>query len=68
MTDHTMQDHTKQYRRIKGHTVCISFSSEPNPELFSQLREILLSCFDTSQICRENQLDDTIALSDKEAS
>ena len=68
MTDHTMQDHTKQYRRIKGHTVRISFSSEPNPELFSQLRGILLSCSDTSQICPASESDATIAPSDKEGS
>ena len=53
---------------INGHPVCISFSNEENPQLFGQIRDILLTCSDTSQICRENQPDDTIALSDKEAS
>ncbi len=68
MKDNERQDHTKQYRLINGHHVCISFSAEPNPNLFYQVRDILLSCSDTSHICRDNLLDDTIASSKKEAS
>ena len=61
-------DHTKQYRRIDGHLVCISFSDEPNPELFSRIRDILLTCSDTRHICREDAPDATIPSSAKEAS
>ena len=42
-----MQDHTKQYRLIGGHRVSISFAKDPNPELFTQLRDILLSIYAT---------------------
>ena len=60
--------HTKQYRLIGGHRVSISFAKESNPELFTQLRDILLSCSDTSHICPEHPNDDTISSSEKEAS
>lgn len=63
-----MNDHTKQYRLIGGHRVCISFAKESNPELFTQLRDILLTCSDTSHICPEHPNDDTISSSEKEAS
>ena len=61
-------DHTKQYRLINGHPVCISFSKEENTELFVQIRDILLTCSDTSHICREDASDATIPSSAKEAS
>ena len=63
-----VNDHTKQYRLIGGHRVSISFAKESNPELFTQLRDILLSCSDTSHICPEHPNDDTISSSEKEAS
>ena len=63
-----MNDHTKQYRSISGHRVSISFAKDPNPELFTQLRDILLTCSDTSHICPDPPNDDTISSSEKEAS
>ena len=41
MKDLDMNDHTKQYRSIGGHRISISFAKDPNPELFTQLRDIL---------------------------
>ena len=63
-----MNDHTKQYRFIDGHRVCISFAKEPNTDLFGNIRDILLTCADTSYICRNNQSVDKITVSNKEAS
>ena len=63
-----VNDHTKQYRLIGGHQVRISFAEDPNPELFTQLRDILLTCSDTSHICPDSPNDDTISSSEKEAS
>ena len=63
-----MNDHTKQHRLINGHRVSISFSKEPNIELFGNIRDILLTCSDTSHICRERQSDDRMSQKDKEAS
>ena len=65
MKDLDMNDHTKQYRSIGGHRVCISFAKESNPELFSQLMDILLTCSDTSHICPDSPNDDTISSSEK---
>ena len=63
-----MNDHTKQYRLIDGHRVCISFAKEPNSELFGNIRDILLTCSDTSHICRERQSDDRMRQNEMEAS
>lgn len=63
-----MNDHTKQYRLINGHRVSISFSKEPNTDLFGNIRDILLTCADTSHICLSNQSVDKMDLSKKEAS
>ena len=49
-----MNDHTKQYRFIDGHRVNISFAKNPNNELFGNIRDILLTCADTSYICRSD--------------
>ena len=45
-----MNDHTKQYRLINGHRVCISFAKEPNTDLFGNIRGIF-SLFPTTQPC-----------------
>ena len=66
--DYDMNDHTKQYRLINGHRVCISFAKEPNIELFGNIRDILLTCADTSHICRERISDDKMSPKAKEAS
>lgn len=63
-----MNDHTKQYRLINGHRVCISFAKEPNTDLFGNIRDILLTCADTSHICRSKQSVDKMMVSNKEAS
>ena len=63
-----MNDHTKQYRLIDGHRVCISFAKEPNTDLFGNIRDILLTCADTSHICRSKQSVDKITVSNKEES
>ena len=63
-----MNDHTKQYRFIDGHRVCISFAKEPNTDLFGNIRDILLTCADTSHICRSKQSVDKMMVSNKEAS
>ena len=63
-----MNDHTKQYRLIDGHRVNISFAKNPNNELFGNIRDILLTCANTSYICRSNQSVDKMDLSKKEAS
>ena len=63
-----MNDHTKQYRFIDGHRVCISFAKEPNTDLFGNIRDILLTCADTSYICRSKQSVDKMRVSNKEAS
>lgn len=63
-----MSDHTKQYRLISGHRVCISFAKEENTDLFRGIRDILLTCSDTSHICRETSNNDRMLLSEKEAS
>lgn len=63
-----MNDHTKQYRLIDGHRVCISFAKEPNTDLFGNIRDILLTCADTSYICRSDQSVDKMMVSDKEVS
>lgn len=68
MKDLDMNDHTKQYRLIGGHRISISFAKDPNPELFTQLRDILLTCSDTSHICPDHPNDDTISSSEKEVS
>ena len=63
-----MNDHTKQYRLIDGHRVNISFAKKPNNELFGNIRDILLTCADTSHICRSDQSVDKMMVSDKEVS
>ena len=63
-----MNDHTKQYRLINGHRVCISFAKEPNNELFGNIRDILLTCSDTSHICWERLSNDRMSPKAKEAS
>lgn len=63
-----MNDHTKQYRFIDGHRVCISFAKEPNTDLFGNIRDILLACADTSYICRSDQSVDKMRVSNKEVS
>ena len=63
-----MNDHTKQYRLINGHRVCISFAKETNSELFGNIRDILLTCSDASHICRGRLSDDRMSQKDKEAS
>ena len=63
-----MNDHTKQYRLIDGHHVVISFSKDTNTDLFGSIRDILLTCSDTSHICRSDQSVDKITVSNKEAS
>ena len=63
-----MNDHTKQYRLIDGHRVVISFSKDTNTDLFGSIRDILLTCSDTSHICRSDQSVDKITVSNKEAS
>ena len=63
-----MNDHTKQYRLIDGHRVDISFSKDSNTDLFGNIRDILLTCADTSYICRSNQSVDKMMVSNKEAS
>ena len=63
-----MNDHTKQYRLIDGHRVCISFAKEPNTDLFGNIRDILLTCSDTSHICRERLSNDRMSPKAKEAS
>ena len=63
-----MNDHTKQYRLIDGHRVNISFAKNPNNELFGNIRDILLTCADTSYICRSDQSVDKMMVSNKEAS
>ena len=63
-----MNDHTKQYRFIDGHRVCISFAKEPNTDLFGNIRGILLTCADTSYICRSDQSVDKMRVSKKEVS
>ena len=63
-----MNDHTKQYRFIDGHRVCISFAKEPNTDLFGNIRDILLTCADTSHNCRSKQSVDKMMVSNKEAS
>ena len=61
-------DHTKQYRLIDGHRVVISFSKDSNTDLFGNIRDILLTCADTSHICRSKQSVDKITVSNKEES
>ena len=68
MKSFDMNDHTKQYRSIGGHRISISFAKDPNPELFTQLRDILLTCSDTSHICRSKQSVDKMTVSNKEVS
>jgi len=63
-----MNDHTKQYRLIDGHRIVISFSKDTNTDLFGSIRDILLTCSDTSHICRSDQSVDKITVSNKEAS
>ncbi len=63
-----MSDHTKQYRLIDGHRVVISFSKDTNTDLFGNIRGILLTCADTSHICRSDQSVDKMMVSDKEVS
>ena len=63
-----MNDHTKQYRLIDGHSIVISFSKDTNTDLFGSIRDILLTCSDTSHICRSDQSVDKITVSNKEAS
>ena len=63
-----MNDHTKQYRLIDGHRVVISFSEDTNTDLFGNIRDILLTCADTSHICRSDQSVDKMMVSDKEVS
>lgn len=63
-----MNDHTKQYRFIDGHRVVISFSEDTNTDLFGSIRDILLTCSDTSHICRSNQSVDKMTVSNKEVS
>ena len=63
-----MNDHTKQYRLIDGHRVGISFSEDTNTDLFGNIRDILLTCADTSHICRSKQSVDKMMVSNKEAS
>ena len=63
-----MTDHTKQYRLIDGHRVSITFTKEPNNELFGNIRDILLTCSDTSHICRESLSNDRMSPKAKEAS
>ena len=63
-----MNDHTKQYRFIDGHRVVISFSKDSNTDLFGNIRGILLTCADTSYICRESLSNDRMSPKAKEAS
>lgn len=63
-----MNDHTKQYRFIDGHRVCISFAKEPNTDLFGNIRGILFTCADISYICRSNQSVNKMTVSNKEVS
>ena len=63
-----MNDHTKQYRLIDGHRVVISFSKDTNTDCFGNIRGILLTCADTSHICRSDQSVDKMRVSNKEAS
>ena len=63
-----MNDHTKQYRLINGHRVCISFAKEENTDLFQGIRDVLLVCSDTSHICQKTSNNDRIKSSEKEAS
>ena len=63
-----MNEHTKQYRLIDGHRVVISFSKDTNTDLFGNIRDILLTCADTSYICRSDQSVDKMRVSKKEAS
>ena len=63
-----INDHTKQYRLIDGHRVVISFSQDTNTDLFGNIRGILLTCTDTSYICRSDQSVDKMRVSKKEAS
>ena len=63
-----MNDHTKQYRLIDGHRVVISFSEDTNTDLFGTIRDVLLTCADTSHICRSKQSVDKMMVSNKEAS
>ena len=63
-----MNDHTKQYRLIDGHRIVISFSKNTNTDLFGNIRDILLTCADTSHISRSDQSVDKITVSNKEAS
>ena len=62
--------HAKQYRFINGCHVRISFSEEKNPELFKRIREILVSCSDSSLTdshnCRNKSSNDTMTPSEKE--
>ena len=63
-----MNDHTKQYRLINGHRVCISFAKEENTDLFRGIRDILLNCSNTSHICQKTLNDDRMEPTEKEAS
>lgn len=63
-----MNDHTKQYRLIDGHRIVISFSKDTNTDLFGNIRGILLTCADTSYICRSKQSVDKMTVSNKEVS
>lgn len=63
-----INDHTKQYRFIDGHRVVISFSKDTNTDLFGNIRDILLTCSDTSHICRESLSNDRMSPKAKEAS
>ena len=63
-----MNDHTKQYRLIDGHRIVISFSKDTNTDLFGNIRDILLTCANTSYICRSKQSVDKMTVSNKEVS
>ena len=63
-----MNDHTKQYRLIDGHRIVISFSKDTNTDLFENIRGILLTCADTTYICRSKQSVDKMIVSNKEVS
>ena len=42
-------DHNKKYMVIDGHLVTLSFSKEPNPDLFGRIKSILLSSVSVPQ-------------------
>ena len=60
-------DNVKHSYNIDGCTVTLSFSEEPNYDLFNRIKSILLSPDSVAQNCNNPDKNDNMQKSDKEA-